>query len=428
MSPPSVTEEGLTSSDPVYVREWLEKNHRKQLALLDKFLMELRLGRLSANGGEGVKQSTPLKSNRLFTALRTVDLLRHIVGSTRWKSAAQLLCLLRGLGKEMQAACGYREPALGNIFRRIMAAVREEAVRETESESNKEGRKPEAPSGGRLSLETMLWALPQHVRSKPSFGTQGDHQRQQSFGSVGDLEVEYPSTYYSQRPDLKQAIMEAMQEIINELQDLHGNINDQATSHIHSDEIILTYGQSETIAEFLKFAANKKRQFQVVVCEGAPHYGGHEMAKSLADSGIDTIVINDAAIFAMMARVNKVILPAHAVLANGGLVTSSGCNVVALAARHNSVPVVCVTGLYKLCPMYPHEGQDTLNDLVSPSTVIDLVEMRKPEMADVELVNPVHDYIKPEHVNLYVTNVGSFQPSFTYRLLGEYYHVDDFRL
>ena len=38
------------------------------------------------------------------------------------------------------------------------------------------------------------------------------------------------------------------------------------------------------------------------------------MAKSLAEAGIDTTVIHDAAAFAIMARVNKVLLPAHAVL------------------------------------------------------------------------------------------------------------------
>jgi translation initiation factor eIF-2B subunit beta len=65
--------------------------------------------------------------------------------------------------------------------------------------------------------------------------------------------------------------------------------------------------------QFLKAAA-RKRNFQVVVCEGAPHFGGRAMAKSLAKAGIDTILINDSATFAIMARVNKVLLPAHAVL------------------------------------------------------------------------------------------------------------------
>ena len=48
------------------------------------------------------------------------------------------------------------------------------------------------------------------------------------------------------------------------------------------------------------------RDVQVVVAEGAPKYGGHQMARKLAQAGINTTAIADSAIFAMMARVNKV--------------------------------------------------------------------------------------------------------------------------
>ena len=41
-------------------------------------------------------------------------------------------------------------------------------------------------------------------------------------------------------------------------------------------------------------------------------YLGHEMALSLSQSGIDTTVISDSAIFAVMSRVNKVIMGTHA--------------------------------------------------------------------------------------------------------------------
>jgi translation initiation factor eIF-2B subunit beta len=417
---------GLTSSDPAHVRDWLHRNHKKQLALLDKFLIELRLGRLSRSESN----NSSIRDRRLVTH-RTVGLLRSLIGSTRWKSPAQLLYLLRGLGREMHAVGGFREPAIGNVVRRIMAAVREEAAREAQEESASASspkggaRTPssrQSEQGGRLSLQSMLWALPQHVRRSRSTAS---NRRGDSFASEAELETEYPAMYYSSRPDLKQAVMEAIQEILTDLEELHKNINEQATDQIHVGEIILTCGRSKTIELFLKATAAKKRQFQVVVCEFAPHYGGHEMAKSLAEAGIDTIVINDSATFAMMARVNKVLLPAHAVLANGGLVASSGCNMVALAAHHNSVPVVCVTGMFKLCPMYPHEGQDTLNDLVSPSSVTDYAGMSDQLLSGVEFVNPVHDYIKPEHVSLYVTNNGSFKPSYIYRLLAEYYHADD---
>ena len=46
---------------------------------------------------------------------------------------------------------------------------------------------------------------------------------------------------------------------------------------------------------------------------------------------------------------------------------------------------------------------------------------------DVELINPVHDYIPPDLIKLYVTNIGGFQPSYIYKLLAEYYHPDDWQ-
>ena len=67
----------------------------------------------------------------------------------------------------------------------------------------------------------------------------------------------------------------------------------------------MTFGESNTTCGFLKEAA-KKREFQVVVAEAAPRYDGHTMAKQLADMGIQTTLIADSAVFAMMARANKV--------------------------------------------------------------------------------------------------------------------------
>ena len=70
-------------------------------------------------------------------------------------------------------------------------------------------------------------------------------------------------------------------------------------------------GRSPDVESFLKGAA-RVRKFQVIIAETAPDFSGHELALSLSKSGIDTTVINDAAVFAVMSRVNKVILGAHA--------------------------------------------------------------------------------------------------------------------
>mmetsp|Transcript_28174 Transcript_28174/g.39630 ORF Transcript_28174/g.39630 Transcript_28174/m.39630 type:complete len:466 (+) Transcript_28174:148-1545(+) len=460
MSPLAEDANLLSTSDPNNVRKWLASHHPKQLSMLDKFEIELRLGRLSTSSTAAARTSSlgevgmfGTTDRRLVTS-RTVELLKSLIGSTRWRNAAQLLILLRGIGKELHAAGGFREPAIGNVVRRVMAAVREETLNEEPSDSAKKSAvagvdmesideledsmdnmslKRNAGVGGstsrstKMSLTNMLWDHPLGIKRSSS----GRH-RSDSFSSMGSDSPlpssetgQFPPIYYANRPDLRQSVMEAIQEIMSDLEDLHKNINDQATSHIHAGEIILTYGRSKTVELFLKAAAAKKRKFQVVVCEGAPHFGGHAMAKSLAEAGIDTTVINDSATFAIMARVNKVLLPSHAVLANGGLIAPSGSNMVALAAKNNSVPVVCVGGMFKLCPMYPHEGQDTLQDLVSPSAVIDLAEMGDKLVSEVEFVNPVHDYILPQNISLYITNIGAFQSSYIYRLLAEYYHSDD---
>ena len=265
--------------------------------------------------------------------------------------------MLRGLGRELHAAGGFREPAIGNVVRRLMCVVREETIAH---EAQQQSQQQQGRTN--LSLSSMLWALPQHVtvhkRTSSSVGK--EKLRSESLSSVtsevGRDTESLPQYFLSSKPELKTNVMEAIQEMKDELEDLHKIINEQAPNHVHADEVILTYARSKTVELFLKAAAAKKRKFQVIVCEGAPHFGGHSMAKSLAKAGIETTVIHDSAVFAIMARVNKVLLPAHAVLANGGLIAPSGSHLVALAAKHNSVPVVTITGIFKLCPMFPHEG------------------------------------------------------------------------
>lgn len=60
-------------------------------------------------------------------------------------------------------------------------------------------------------------------------------------------------------------------------------------------------------------------------------------------------------------------------MANGGLIAQNGMHMLALAAKHHSVPFVVCTGLYKLCPLYPYD-QDTFNELRSPSEVLKFEE------------------------------------------------------
>lgn len=190
----------------------------------------------------------------------------------------------------------------------------------------------------------------------------------------------------------------------------------------------MTVGRSRTVEYFLKKAASA-RKFQVFVAETAPSYSGREMAKSLSTGkdgtephyralssiAVDTTLISDSAIFALMSRVNKVIIGTHAVMANGGLLAQAGTHLIAQAAKYHKVPVIVCCGLYKLCPVFP-SNLDDLQELRSPTEILKFEEGTEQAlnfsdvfavvgpMESVIVENPSWDYIPPDLVDLYITN------------------------
>lgn len=154
---------------------------------------------------------------------------------------------------------------------------------------------------------------------------------------------------------------------------------------------------------------------------------GHNLAASLAKSKIETTVITDSAVFAMMSRVNKVIIGTHSVLANGGLRAACGAYSVALAAKYCSVPViVLVPIMYKLSPVYLcNYEQDAFNLLGCTEGVIPF-DSSAARVA--KAYSPIFDYVPPELVTLFISNSGGNAPSYVYRMLSELYHPDDYEL
>ena len=221
--------------------------------------------------------------------------------------------------------------------------------------------------------------------------------------------------------DLRAEVIEGIEEIIDELDQVDDQIAGYALEHIHSNEIILTHTSSATVQKFLLRAATK-RKFTVIHAESFPNnheathatvvgkhpsegeddLGSEFFSKPLTAAGITVIVIPDAAVFALMSRVNKVILGTHVVLANGGLVAAAGAKTIAQAARVHRTPVVVVTGIYKLSPIYPFDFE-SLIEYGDASKVFTYEDGDLVEKVDVE--NPLFDYVPAELVDLYITNL-----------------------
>lgn len=335
------------------------------------------------------------------TALETAQLLRTVISNSRWTNAASLIQNIRELSIRLLQAQPV-EFAVGNIIRRVLHLIREE-YRNSTKEAGKGDSVTSLDGEPHDAIGRAIDSSMMNLLAEPTVPTM-DYSRQ-CF-------------------QLKQLIIQGVNEIIEELETVSDTLAQQSLEHIHSNEIIMTIGRSKAVEKFLLSAA-KKRQFQVIVAEGSPGFGGHHLCRNLAAAGVETLLISDAAIFALMARVNKVIIGCHAVTANGGLIAPSGCQLIATAAKHHSTPVCVVAGLYKLSPIYP-ENHDTFNTLGNPDAILSFTNGDLMDKVDVR--NPHFDYVSPPYVNLFITNTGGHPPSYVYRLLREMYDLEDYSL
>ncbi|KAG1464373.1 hypothetical protein G6F56_005097 [Rhizopus delemar] len=366
-----------------------------------------------------------------FVAKETSTILRQVVSMSRWRDVDTLIDIVTSTGLRL-ASAQPNELAVGNIVKRVLKVIREVSRGELTTDG-RDDRSTATPEDSSLDEETEEEEEEeeedvieeQKNKKRPALTTQAS-----MFSLLTDMstltvkekkreetEKKIRDTYHL-KPLIIQEITE---EIIADLDTVYKGIADQALDFIHANEVIMTTGQSRTVQEFLIRAA-QKRKFQVIVAETAPTYQGHKMALELSKAGIDTTVIADSAIFAAMPRVNKVVMGAHAVLANGALISVTGSHLLAAAAKHHSTPVLVCTALYKLSPLFAYDA-DAFNVTVPPQNVLSFQEGAI--IDKVTIVNPYYDYVGPDYVSLFIHNLGSAPPTYVYRLINDNYDPED---
>ncbi|KAF9416618.1 hypothetical protein HW555_006048 [Spodoptera exigua] len=216
--------------------------------------------------------------------------------------------------------------------------------------------------------------------------------------------------------DLREPLRDYIAELRGELESSISSICGQAREHVHGDELILTYGASAITEKFLRAAAPRK--YKLILAEGPDPTESHAMANRLSAAGVPVTVISAASIYAVMSRVNKAALGGGAVLSEAGLFS------VTLAARHYRVPVLALVPLYKLCPIH---DLTPFNSSGSPHTALSY-DHHEATSDNVHVYAPMYDFAPPDHVTLFITNLGGSSPSYMYRMLSELYDPSDYLL
>lgn len=117
---------------------------------------------------------------------------------------------------------------------------------------------------------------------------------------------------------------------------------------ISDDDVILTFGCSSLIKRSLVEAwKDGAKKFSVVVVDSRPDHEGQVMLNSLAMEGISCTYVLINAISFIMPKVTKVLLGAHALLANGYVMSRVGTAQISMVANYFNVPVLICCETHK---------------------------------------------------------------------------------
>lgn len=126
-------------------------------------------------------------------------------------------------------------------------------------------------------------------------------------------------------------------------------ICDTTQRKIADGDCILTYGCSSVILKIFLEAHQRGKKFKVIVVDGRPWREGKKLLRRLVVNGVQcSYVLLTGASF-IMREVTKVFLGAHALLANGYVMSRAGSSQIALLASSFNIPVLVCCETHKFC-------------------------------------------------------------------------------
>jgi eIF-2B alpha/beta/delta-like uncharacterized protein len=149
----------------------------------------------------------------------------------------------------------------------------------------------------------------------------------------------------------RRAVKAAAQTFVAELDGRVERIALEALSLLSDGSTVFTHSRSSTVLRAFLLAKERGRPFSVVCTESRPMYEGREVARELAQAGIETTLVVDSAVGHFVGQANTVMVGADSV-SSQGLVNKMGTYGLALAAKARGVPFYALCGTDKFLPLY----------------------------------------------------------------------------
>ncbi len=218
--------------------------------------------------------------------------------------------------------------------------------------------------------------------------------------------------------ELRKTVVRAAEEFIEYSLRAVEIIGEIGAKRISDGDVILTHCNSSAAISIIKKAYEQGKNIKVYATETRPKFQGHITTRILAKAGLDVTLIPDAAVRLIMRKIDKVIVGADTVAANGAVINKIGTSLVALAAKEANVNFYVAAETYKFSPA------TVIGELVT-------IEERDPEEVvpkdylakypNITVRNPAFDVTPPEYIDVIVTEKGIIPPQAAILILEEEY-------
>jgi len=360
------------------------------------------------------------------------NLIQDSIKNKGIKTHSQLILLVKYLGKILSTV----DPVqfcIGNTIK-ILHIIREEINQSTKEEQNNIQNNPELLGNKIKEAKKNLKDLKSFEFFKDIDSLDLERVESENSSEKNSTERLYEfKKLGSDAPITEENINSILEEISNLISEIN-SISETITKQkeikdlISDGDIILTSNYSEQVAKIL--AENKKtKNFKVFVCESAPKLREKSQVDELKKIKLDLTVIEDDDIYSVMKKYTKVkvLLGAKGILVNGGLITYGGAYNICLLAKMFSNPVIIVGGTTKLTPMYSFK-HELYNEYLSPDLIFGKNMDYKGDISNIQFNNPSLDYVPPNLISMYATDIGILNPNYLYKNFNDMYDLEDYEI
>jgi len=205
-------------------------------------------------------------------------------------------------------------------------------------------------------------------------------------------------------------------EFFKTIQESVEKIGEIGARRLSSGDVILTHGYSSSVLSIVRKARKYGKKIKAIVTESRPEFEGRLVARELDRIGVPTTLIIDSAVSHFIREVDKVLVGAEAVAANGAIVNKVGTSTIASVAHESRVRVFAAASVYKFNP------ETMFGELIQieerePSLVVPRSEIQ--DLRKLKVRNIAFDVTPPEHIDLIITEIGVVPPQGVIMILKE---------